>query len=129
VHLAKQQEAPKLEEDPKTAALRMATNTLGPIYYRYIFLKKCHEIREGYATVFISEAELERARQATKRLEDNIKLPGLNLTWLWEEANRRVNAALLRSLPDRATCQVMLRELFQAHQRHHPDAGGVEKDF
>src|SRR4051812_26801 len=58
---------------PETLQLRQSPEyQLGESYLNYIRIKKCVEDRKGYLAIYISDAELGRARRAVKRIEDKL---------------------------------------------------------
>ena len=84
----------------KRALEATPTFVLGNAYISYIILKRCEQAREGYAAVYISDAEMERARTAVKRLEEKLTRGGQLIspadgeTWttnsMWEKASQIV---------------------------------------
>lgn len=58
-------------------------------YVNYITATKCRAKREGYQAVYLSEPELEGARDAVKIVEAAVKRvePGLDTAAVWNEAN------------------------------------------
>jgi hypothetical protein len=46
-----------------------ATATLFDAYRHYAFVKYCNEIRQGYASVYVNDIELDRARAKIKAIE------------------------------------------------------------
>jgi hypothetical protein len=107
---------------------------LGNSYLNYLRLKKCESWRMDYATIFISEAEMERARLAVKKIEEKIA-PFLGTdekgnTWttetMWREANRM--SANDRD-PDRYSCQLQYRALVARYLSLFPEDDRIQKDF
>ena len=49
-----------------------ASNQLRTAYWRYLYVRACHNAREGYAVVWINDVELEKARAAVKRVEQKL---------------------------------------------------------
>src|SRR3954470_19743043 len=67
-------------ETEQRAEAQKPPNMLRTAYARYILVKRCHETRQGYAAVYISDIELARARNAIRRLEEMLiaKEPSMN---------------------------------------------------
>lgn len=122
------------EANRKEALERTPLYMLGNSYINYIRLKKCEAVRHGYATIFISDAEMERARVAVKRLEEKLGSQiGVDKTgkqWtteaMWEEAN---HISARDAVPTRESCQTQYRALLDRFRSIFPDAGQVSKDF
>jgi hypothetical protein len=122
---------------------RQATPTyvLGNAYVSYIRLNRCEQEREGYAAVYISEAEMERAKTAVKRLEDKLTRGGLIMnpdeggsTWttklMWNEANKFVSRDPVRRGDEyRNACQQIFRSFMDAHRKQVPEDDRIQKDF
>jgi hypothetical protein len=74
----------KAETGHPESVLRLA-------YLNYVYVRRCHESRKGYALVYITDAELEDARTATKQVEGLVRQmePRLPIDQIWEEANLR----------------------------------------
>ena len=124
------------EEQRRKQRLEQTTEyLLGNSYVNYIRLKKCYDVRAGYATVFVSDAELEQARLAVKQIEDKLAASDLGndrsgkpwtIEKMWTEANQIVSRDGTLS---RHICQTQYKVLMQRYRTLFPDAGQVRKDF
>ena len=62
-------------------------NQLKAAYVDYIIVKRCYDAREGYAAVYINDAELSKAKTDVSSLEEKLKGPNIDLDALWTQAN------------------------------------------
>jgi hypothetical protein len=101
-----------------------ASERLREAYDRYILIKVCHEVRQGYLITWINDAELARARNAVSRVETDAraKNPDLDVAVIWAESNAKAAATLYRDF-----CQIRLREL--ERQGYASSPREVQKDF
>jgi hypothetical protein len=92
-------------------------------YQRYIYVKFCSEVRQGYSVVFVSDAELERARAAIKSIEASALAADstINTDQVWEAATNQMRGVTA----NRDQCQFQYVSLVNT-------AGGAhtpKKDF
>ena len=106
---------------------------LGNAYVSYIVVKRCHELRQGYLSIFISDPELVQARKAIQRMEKEYapKLEDVSTDQLWSLATKRAETnygAMLSMLNNNSRggniCQMEMGRL----RRMSPDTE-VKKDF
>jgi len=102
-------------------------NLLGLGYVRYIFLKKCHQARDGYLLIYVSDAEIERARLEVRRIEEAIKEkhPDIPTSDLWAKANRRSQDFEVSM----ELCHSTVSDLDMLTGQVVPGGLGVDKDF
>jgi hypothetical protein len=118
------EQARQMAEQKRKAAERAAwdrtpTGRLFNGYYHYATVQMCHAAREGYALVYVSEPEFERATAAVTSIVDKAvkEEPTLNTDALWKDA---VNQATTRYSPilqysgSRQLCQMELMQLTQS---------------
>lgn len=103
---------------------------LGQAYTDYIVVKRCHEAREGYAVIHVSDAEMARAKNAIQRLESVIKVPEMDLDALWSKANKIADTALPPGrAPNSTLCKSTLRQLELTYAKWLPQERTTKKDF
>lgn len=102
-------------------------NQLYTAYRRYAFVKGCYQLRQGYAMIYITEAELNRAREKIEGIEKDaltaIKGEDFNTTALFDKAvsaNNGLNASY-------EACHIELRNLINIKSTTGNFA--IEKDF
>jgi hypothetical protein len=140
-----QEEARQKEEADRRyrAYLReLPTYKLGNSYANYIWLRRCATQREGYAVVFISPAEMERARVAVKRIEQKLAKDGKvvapdenDKTWtipeLWQRAIEHTSLwpEHIESNEGREICQRIYVQLIDRYRKTVPEDHVERKDF
>jgi hypothetical protein len=81
-------------DEAKAAAVeaKKPVNRLLLAYKRYIYVKYCNEIRQGYAVVYVNDAELDRSRTAVKAIETAALAEddSLNTDTIWRVAARQM---------------------------------------
>lgn len=60
---------------------------LAVLYYAYMNIKTCYEIRKGYALQYITLDQLEYVKENTKRVEEYFNLPKDIMNLAWKEAS------------------------------------------
>lgn len=140
------EEAANRQREAMVAEAAKPANVLKAEYGNYIFVKRCYEVRQGYLTVYISDAEMVRAKTAISVVEEKIKPklpPGVTTDALWSQAEADEaksapggGALTLNQLlqqPEnsgqRYLCQNALNALFDAQAHIDPQANQVQKDF
>jgi hypothetical protein len=95
-------------------------------YRIYYVIKACHEVRDGFAVVYINDVQMEKARFKIKDIEDDAVAakPGLDTDGMWKEAIDNAHGYPLNFEP----CQNYLKQLFGMKSSHPVDRRGV-KDF
>jgi hypothetical protein len=115
-------------QELQIAEARKPINVLKRAYGDYKFLKHCYDAREGYLAINISRQELDRARQAVKRIEEKLK-PQLgsdvDINKLWGESNDMGQPNII----DRGFCQFRYSSLMQVYNQLAPEDRRIEKDF
>jgi hypothetical protein len=90
-----------LNEEAKAAAKRRAEiqaeensphGQVRQAYTAYIFVRWCHEIREGYMVKYVNDVEMDRAETAIRAIVQKWKVqePNMNTDQLWQQADQRV---------------------------------------
>jgi hypothetical protein len=77
------------ERQEKAAAeARKPENRLVRAYEFYAKVQFCNQVRQGYASVFVNDVEMERARIAAKTIEKSLlsEEPNLNTDNVWQQA-------------------------------------------
>jgi len=110
-----------IEQDANAKLLRDA-------FAAYILLRRCHEARQGYLAIYVSDAELQRARKAVKRIEEKFRSQiksGLNIDRIWTASNRYAD----RWPVSAHSCQSVYGSLMQQYGRVAPEERRMKKDF
>jgi hypothetical protein len=73
---------------------QIAANTLLEAYVHFARVQFCHQLRDGYAVVYISVPEYERSHAAAKAVEKSIlaQQPNLNTSAIWQQAVQRIRS-------------------------------------
>lgn len=133
---ARKQEAEKRQREQERL-MQTPTYVLGNSYIAFINVKRCWKHRLGYASVYISDAEMEQANIAIKRIEQKMK-DGLEGNWttdsMWQEADRRSQTNLRLDYRDgggyqRDVCQRELGRLLDEYKKQFPGDFATPKDF
>lgn len=122
-----QDELRRTVDRPETA--KSSAYVLGAAYVLYISVRRCHEVREGYQVVYISDPEMDRARHAIRRIEDEAKPHlerGVSTDKIWSVA---ANVAQSMAVNDRGICQWRFHRLEEAYRALVPDDHQIKKDF
>lgn len=128
-----QEEAQRQREQAERA--KLPVNALGNAYAAYIDVKRCYEAREGYLQIYISDPEMERAKNAVRQIEETVKpkLDPITAENLWsrvqESEGRNFNPSGDYLERVRALCRERLGFLLQTLQQQVPESGKLEKDF
>lgn len=114
---------------------------LSNAYKVYALIKSCYDERLGYAAVFISNPEMDKARSAIKRLEQLTELTNEETETLWSAAAERARIEFASRMSggrysESATkfnrrgylCQQEYRK-FNALISERLPATGIQKDF
>jgi hypothetical protein len=80
----KQRELEAIAADYSVEPVKKMYNT----YRLYAYVKFCHDSREGYAVVNISDREMELAHRAVKTIQQSTGLSSADLDVLWQRAIR-----------------------------------------
>jgi hypothetical protein len=118
----------KVKKEGQATLAKLPRNVLGVAYAAYIDLKRCSDLREGYAAIYVSVPEMERAKDAIQQIERALK-PKLDpdttadYVWSYVAEQKRI------FVQDRSWCQYRLHDLLQMLQKQVPESGRVEKDF
>jgi hypothetical protein len=91
----------KNEEDNKRRAIAEAKpgNKLLRAYSNYIYLKLCHDVREGYVVQYVNDQEMERVDSTTKRIVEAATKEdaSINTDDVWNAALTQNNRELTKS--------------------------------
>ena len=112
----------------EAAESKKPINALASVYGRYMFLKRCQEAREGYLEIYVSDAEMARAKQAVQRLEEKLKPqldPDTDTGSLWSTVAQRPVPWKI----NRNSCQYILRDLDAEYKAAVPGDDVIKKDF
>ena len=128
-----QEKAAKLweeEQAKRKAEAARPENQIKTANANYIEVKRCYESREGYAEVFINDAELSRAKDMVAGLEQKLKDSSMDLDALWTEANAKAFTpnTMLGPLYGLG-CKTAFNALSQHYLTLFPEAATTEKDF
>ncbi|PZO77304.1 MAG: hypothetical protein DI629_14975 [Mesorhizobium amorphae] len=118
-------------------------NVLAGAYSNYIMVRNCHESREGYAIVYVSDQEMERSRDAVQKIEAAIKAanPDLDTDRIWAEAaNPKPDAkseflgqlfalSVIAEGNEDQVCKMAMGQLRSILENVAPEATVIEKDF
>jgi hypothetical protein len=76
--------------------MRKPINRLRRAYWQYMYVGSCYRVREGYLVVWINDIELERARGAVTRIENEVlnEEPTINIAAVWKEVADRKPASI-----------------------------------
>jgi hypothetical protein len=130
---ADQSYAPAQQADQRAKAEREARepiNVLRTAYQQYILIRQCYNKREGYLEVFISEPEMDRAKEAVGRIEEKLRNalpPGVTTDNLWSEEVDKSPEPLW--LVAGITCQAALLSLEKTYGELVPETKRLKKDF
>lgn len=115
------------------AEMAKPDNQLLQAYISYISLRRCYDMRQGYMAMFISEPEMEAARDAVKTIEMKLG-PDLTVdkSVLWDNANRSpelVNVEIMQQSYGygQKYCRMRLVMLMKAYHAFVPM--DTKKDF
>jgi hypothetical protein len=129
--LARQEAAEERRRIAVNEAIEAAKprNRLYRAYASYVIVKQCHDQRDGYMMVYVTDTEVERAREAMVVIEKKVLAedPSLPATEIWARASneRRINFYSGYNWSwYRETCQAALATILRA-VRPAP----VAKDF
>ena len=118
------------QEDARKKAESEPINILTAVDAEYVIVKRCHEKRDGYATVWINDTELDRGRQEMKTIENKLKeangAPSLDTSAAWAAANERADRV---TVLDDTACHDALDLVDQAFKKADPHAAMTKKDF
>ncbi len=124
-------------------------HTLATFYTAYSTLKRCHEVRKGFAVVFVNSVEMEKIKSNAKKIETGIikEYPELNSQKdkIWKEATKPITAMqayLLTSelkpvygtiqvpsdLKSRELCRVLM-DAYEKIINQYAGGEGAIKDF
>jgi hypothetical protein len=112
------------------AEAKKPANLLKSAYSDYKYLKRCFEAREGYVAINLSEEELDRARQAAKRIEEILKpLIGndVDTNQLWDAASSAGPRDM--NVFNRSMCQFRYSALMKSYAQIAPEDQRIQKDF
>jgi hypothetical protein len=94
----KQKVESQSEEKAKADAYKKTPEgQLENIYSDYAFVKKCNDIRKGYAIVYINDVEMENSRKLVKLKQEELlkKYPKLSsqIDAIWMKAARQIDSS------------------------------------
>jgi hypothetical protein len=107
----------KFEDERRAAAaaeaeeMRKPINRLRRAYSQYIYVRSCYRVRQGYLAVWINDVEMERARGAVTRIENEVltEEPTINTAAMWKEFSDRKPATVYE-----AECKPTYHALLEA---------------
>jgi hypothetical protein len=87
----RRQEAEAAEAAARAEWLRKPANRLALAYAQYMYVRACHAARQGYLAVWINDVQMQRARDAVTRIENEVlKEDGtIDTTATWKEIDQR----------------------------------------
>jgi hypothetical protein len=108
-------------------------------YTNYILVKLCYEERRGYLSVYISDPEMARAKDAVSAIENALLSRGVDAARkdeLWTSADTAARSRVAQLLRTdrlahvaRDECQSSFEALMTTWQSLDPNAGATKKDF
>ena len=111
-------------------------NVLGNSYQAYIEVQRCYEAREGYSAVYVTDLEMQQAKNAVQQIEDVMKsglAPGMTTDKLWLRVLRRELGPFYPSRDykeeDRRRCRERFNGLLEILRQKVPESRRIEKDF
>lgn len=124
----------KQAEMIRVAALPMTV--LGTTYAAYIDVRRCYDARKGYAVGYVSDPEMEQARDAALQIERAVK-PKIDKAVSTERVWSRVARARSRAFQPtgdysyitHALCREKLTKLLRILREQVPESSVIEKDF
>jgi hypothetical protein len=99
----------KRKQEEKAAWDRTPIGRVANAYQRYIFIKYCHDVRDGYAEIYINDNELLRSETATKAIVNKAvgDDPSINTDQQWQSALNHSGGRYV----DRNVCQMEMSNL------------------
>jgi len=130
------QQAAKQRQEEEVVRTKLPITVLATAYAAYIDVKRCYEAREGYLAVYITDMEMEQARNAVQQIEEALK-PKLDQDAKADDVWSRVEQTEGRKFSlgrdyqagARTICQDQLGLLLQTLHEQVPESGKVKKDF
>lgn len=124
----------QLEKKQKDEAYKNSPDgQLEDLYYDYAFLKKCFDIRKGYAIVYINEIEIENGRKAVKTKQDDLlkRHPSLQTKKdvIWSRAAGKVDSSDYVKLVSLGRLDNDFKFFCQASYQRLNSAIATKKDF
>ena len=101
---------------------------LQDVYTHYIMVKRCFDVRQGYARVYVTGRQMVQAREAVKQLEAEITQANKDHAAVWLQANKVAD----RYVPidaDIPKCETMYDEFAQSYPTTFSKLNREEKDF
>jgi hypothetical protein len=129
-------QAAKQRQEEEVVRAKLPINVLATAYAAYIDVKRCYEAREGYLARYITDIEMEQARNAVQQIEEALK-PKLDQNAKADDVWSRVEQTEGRKFSlgrdyqagARMICQDQLGLLLQTLHEQVPESGKVKKDF
>lgn len=118
----------RLKDEEHRARAAKPEFRLGKSFAQYIVIKNCHSSRIGYATIYISDAELEVARNNIALIEAKTKSlnPDIDTARIWAASSE---IAKQQTHLDRTLCQDLKASLETRAANLAPESKAPIKDF
>ena len=109
----------KAKEEARIEAAK-PINRLKQSYFNYMVVKRCYDVRLGYAVVWINEIEMERARRAVSAIETSIfkEDSSIDKNDAWQEAAKVIRVST--QPVEQYFCQRAYNELLNAEPYSPP---------
>jgi hypothetical protein len=126
----------KIEQEAADASAKLPINILGTAYTSYVDVKRCQEARDGYAAIYISNPEMDQARNAVLTIEQTMKSK-LDQNTTTDDVWSRVATTEGRNFRPsgdyqegtRMLCRERLALLLSILREHAPERDTIKKDF
>jgi hypothetical protein len=112
----------------RPATLLDPQDELREAYARYIAVKRCYEVRRGYARVHVTERQMAQAREVARRLEGRLRTPEMDLDILWLQANEMADG-VVRVDADISSCGWVLGDFEAKYPALFREVLQENKDF
>ncbi|MBR0879129.1 flagellar biosynthesis GTPase FlhF [Bradyrhizobium barranii subsp. barranii] len=101
--------ARQAEEDRQQ---RLPVNRMVNAYAAYIFVRVCHESRDGYLVQYVNDAEMERAEKAVRAAVDKLMTedPSIDKARAWDDARAYARGTKIAASIE--FCQMQLGKLY-----------------
>jgi hypothetical protein len=118
------------------AQANLPINILGTAYASYVDVKRCQEARDGYAAIYISNPEMDHAKDAVRTIEQTMKSK-LDQNTTTDDVWSRVATTEGRNFHPsrdyqegtRSLCRSRLEALLRILRDQAPETGMIKKDF
>ena len=109
--LRKMEEERRANQAAEAKEMRKPINRLRRAYSQYMYVRSCYRARQGYFVVWINDIEMERARGAVSRIENEVlnEEATIDTAAVWKELSDRKPATIYE-----AQCKPAYNALIEA---------------